>query len=104
VTTPAVLAITGDNAIVDWVLVELRSSTNPRARSIAKAALLQRDGDVADPLSNEAHLRIPNVQEGSYYVSLRQRNHLGVMTQDSILLSPTVPLNLYKLNQGQVCG
>ncbi|MDQ5769495.1 choice-of-anchor L domain-containing protein [Thiothrix subterranea] len=104
VTTPAVLAITGDNAIVDWVLVELRSATNPRARSIAKAALLQRDGDVADPLSNEAHLRIPNVPEGSYYVSLRQRNHLGVMTQDPILLSPTLTATDFTLPSFAVKG
>lgn len=104
VTTPAVLAITGDNAIVDWVLVELRSSSNPRARSIAKAALLQRDGDVADPLTNEAHLRIPNVPEGNYYVSLRHRNHLGVMTKDPILLSPTLTATDFTLPSFAVKG
>ncbi len=104
VTTPAVLAITGDNAAVDWVLVELRSATNPRARSIAKAALLQRDGDVADPLTNEAHLRIPNVPEGNYYVSLRHRNHLGVMTQDPILLSPTLTATDFTLPSFAVKG
>lgn len=104
VTTPAVLAITGDNAIVDWVLVELRSASNPRARSIAKAALLQRDGDVADPLTNEAHLRIPNVPEGNYYVSLRHRNHLGVMTKDPILLSPTLTATDFTLPSFAVKG
>jgi hypothetical protein len=104
VTTPEILAITGENAIVDWVLVELRSATNPRARSVAKAALLQRDGDVSDPLNNEAHLRIPNVPEGSYYVSLRHRNHLGVMTKDPLALSPTLTATDFTLPEFAVNG
>lgn len=103
-TTPDILAITGENASVDWVLVELRSASNPRARTIAKAALLQRDGDVADPLNNEAHLRIPNVPEGNYYVALRHRNHLGVMTKDPILLSPTLTATDFTLPGFAVTG
>jgi hypothetical protein len=104
VTTSEILAITGENAIVDWVLVELRSATDPRARSVAKAALLQRDGDVSDPLNNEAKLLIPNVPEGNYYVSLRHRNHLGVMTKDPIALSPTLTATDFTLTSFAVNG
>lgn len=38
--------ITGSNAIVDWVLVELRNPNSPGHVLAASVALLQRDGDV----------------------------------------------------------
>ncbi|MBP7450711.1 MAG: hypothetical protein KA817_11800, partial [Flavobacteriales bacterium] len=43
---PSVLAATGNNAIVDWVVVELRNTTSPYAVVATKSALVQRDGDV----------------------------------------------------------
>ncbi|GIV31516.1 MAG: hypothetical protein KatS3mg029_0867 [Saprospiraceae bacterium] len=45
---PAVLAVTGPNAIVDWVFLELRSKNNPANTLITRSALLQRDGDIVD--------------------------------------------------------
>ncbi|MEB4590436.1 hypothetical protein VSS37_05555 [Candidatus Thiothrix sp. Deng01] len=88
-TTAAILATSGDDAPVDWVLVELRDKDDPGTRLAAAAALLQRDGDVADPQTNTPTLRIPQVTANSYYVALRHRNHLGVMTQAPLALSPT---------------
>ena len=73
---PVLLSTTGNNAIVDWVLVELRSG--PMTISWSKPALLQRDGDVID-LDGDTYLNFP-VAAGSYHVALRHRNHLGVMT------------------------
>ncbi|MBK7297475.1 MAG: hypothetical protein IPI91_12960 [Flavobacteriales bacterium] len=45
-TTSAVLAVSGNNAIVDWVLVELRGTSSPYAVVETRAGLLQRDGDI----------------------------------------------------------
>lgn len=73
----AMLNITGKNAVVDWVLVELRSSTNASNIVATRSALLQRDGDVVE-VDGHANL-IFNVPEGSYYVAVRHRNHLGVI-------------------------
>lgn len=89
--TPAVLATTGDNAVVDWVVVELRSTSQPQQVLAARAALLQRDGDVVAPdgLSPVSF----NVVAGSYHVGLRHRNHLGVITAAGVNLSAT-PLNV----------
>jgi hypothetical protein len=101
---PAVLTTTGNDAPVDWVVVELRNKTTPKTVVTRVAALLQRDGDVADPLSNEAKLLIPNVVEGQYYVSLRHRNHLGVTTKDAVLLSPTLTAIDFSLTTQTVVG
>lgn len=82
-----VLATSGNNAIVDWVVVELRSATAPATVVATRSALIQRDGDVVatDGLSPLTLYVAP----GSYHVAIRHRNHLGVMTAASVALSPT---------------
>ncbi len=84
-TTQAVLNQTGVNAIVDWVLVELRSKTNSSQVLASRAALIQRDGDVVD-VDGISAVSFP-LSADEYYVALRHRNHLGVMTIQSISLS-----------------
>lgn len=84
---PAVLAVTGNDAIVDWVVVELRDNNTPSVITASTAALLQRDGDV---VSNDGTSPVSfDVPAGSYRVALRHRNHLGVMTLNGVALSPT---------------
>lgn len=41
---PSLLTVTGNNAIVDWVLAELRHPTTPATVLYSRPALLQRDG------------------------------------------------------------
>ena len=84
------LAVTGDDAIVDWVVVELRSSTTPTQIVEAHCALLQRDGDVmAADGSSPLHFAAP---AGNYYVAVRHRNHLGCMTATGWGLTATSTL------------
>jgi hypothetical protein len=87
VTTPLVLSWTLSSAIVDWVLVEVRSENDPALVLRRRAALLQRDGDVVavDGVSPVGFC----LPAGSYHVALRHRNHLGVMTAAPVLLSTT---------------
>ncbi|MBK8500381.1 MAG: hypothetical protein IPL52_16570 [Flavobacteriales bacterium] len=84
-TNAGVLAITGANAIVDWVLVEVRSSTTPYAVVATRSALLQRDGDVVGV--DGASPVLLNVAAGSYQVAVRHRNHFGAMTANAVSLS-----------------
>ena len=86
-TTAPVLAITGNDAIVDWVVLELRDATDPSVVLITRSALLQRDGDVVD-LDGVSPVRFGH-PAGSYHVAVRHRNHLGVMTASPVALSGT---------------
>lgn len=86
VTAP-VLQVTGNNAIVDWVLVELRNKNAPATVVRTRTALLQRDGDVVD-VDGVSTLSFP-VPADQYFVSVRHRNHLGVRTLNAIALSST---------------
>ena len=78
------------DAIVDWVFLELRSSTNMTTVVATQSALVQRDGDVVgvDGVNPPQWPGIYNNQ--SYYIALRHRNHLGVMTQTPVILSPSM--------------
>ncbi len=75
---PAALANTGDNAIVDWVLVELRAAATPTTIVATRAALLQRDGDVVD-INGSSTIALLAPSADSYHLAVRHRNHLGAM-------------------------
>ncbi len=83
----AVLAGTGNQAIVDWVWVELRNETNIDMVVDGQSGLLQRDGDIVSvdgftPLSF-------NIAPGNYYVGIKHRNHLGIVSSNPIALDAT---------------
>jgi hypothetical protein len=88
-TTTAMLNTTGGNAPVDWVLVELRDKANAKTRLTSQAVLLQRDGDVVDAATGSSTLGFTGVAAGSYYIALRHRNHLGMMSAAPLALSAT---------------
>lgn len=81
---PVALLTDGPDAVVDWVLVELRAAGAPATVVTTRAALLQRDGDVVDG-DGASPLRMA-VPPGSYHVAVFHRNHLAVMTQAAILV------------------
>jgi hypothetical protein len=87
-TTAAVLAATGSNAIVDWVLLELRTGTGVATRVTTRAALVQRDGDVVD-VDGISPVTFTGRAAGNYYVAATHRNHLGVMSEVAVALSAT---------------
>lgn len=84
------ISLGGDaDALVDWLLVELRNTTNPSLILAQKAVGVQADGDVMDVQTGSTQLSFLNVTAGNYYVSLRHRNHLGVVTATAPALSFT---------------
>ncbi len=80
------LTTTGTNAVVDWVLVELRNASDPTVIVAQTAALLTSDGTILAADTDSSELLF-NLTPGSYYVVLRHRNHLAVMTQAPVALS-----------------
>jgi len=84
-TTAAVLATTGNNAIVDWVFLELRNGANSSMVMSTTSALLQRDGDIVGT-DGVSPVCLAGAN-GSYHVAVRHRNHVGIMTANPITLS-----------------
>jgi hypothetical protein len=73
-------------SIVDWVLIELRTGLAGSSVAARKAAFLMQDGSIIDT-DGSTSLKF-NLAAGSYYIVIRQRNHLAVMS------SSTVPLTI----------
>ncbi len=81
----SVFETTGENAVVDWVWVELRDSTNNALVIDAQSALLQRDGNVVT--TDGINALNFNQSAADYHIVIKHRNHLGIMTSDVVALS-----------------
>lgn len=79
---PQVFLKEGPNAIVDWMLISLRNKTDASKVEWSTAGLIQRDGDIV-ALDGVSYLQIPIIAD-SCYVTLKHRNHLGVMTRKPV--------------------
>lgn len=86
ISDPAVLKVTGPDAIVDWVFVELRHPEFQKIVLATRSALLQRDGDVVD-VDGVSPLHFEGLDAGDYLVAIGHRNHLGVMSTKVFSLS-----------------
>jgi hypothetical protein len=98
-TTAAVLAVTGANAIVDWVFVELRKKSNSSIVQYTRSALVQRDGDIVD-MDGVSPVKFCAANVDSYYVAVRHRNHLGVMVSAPRYFNNTASIDFTNTTTG----
>jgi hypothetical protein len=90
-TTQPVLTVAGNSAIVDWVVIELRNATTPSTRVYTRSALIQRDGDIVD-MDGASPVSL-QIASGQYYIAIKHRNHLGVMTAQPVSLQNNTIIN-----------
>jgi len=84
INTPATMfADRGTTSAVDWIFIELRSKSNPATVLGTRSAIVQRDGSVVD-VNGSSCVRFPSLVSDDYYVAVRHRNHLGVMTATAV--------------------
>lgn len=84
-------ALDADN-IVDWVFIELRDAVTNTTVIDAQSAFVQKDGDIVD-INGNTELTMTATTGGSYYIVIKHRNHLGIMTATPIALN-TIPINI----------
>ena len=75
-----VLQVTGQDAIVDWIFIELRSPSDSTQVVATRSCLLQRDGDVVD-LDGVSPVDFPGVSGNQFYIAIHHRSHLAAMTR-----------------------
>ncbi len=88
-TNAGVLARSGSTAVIDWVLIELRNPQDNTQLIASRPGLLLQNGQVTEAADGTTPLRF-TVPPGNYYVSIRHRNHLGVMTATPVVLGSAV--------------
>lgn len=89
--------------VIDWVLIELRAADNAATLIAQKAALLLSDGSVQD-VDGSIGVNFYGVQPNqSYYLVVRHRNHLAVMSAEALNLPIATPYN-FSSNHTQAAG
>lgn len=84
VMDPALLAVAGPNAVVDWIFAELRDQADGATVLATANGLLRRNGTVVAPNGGALFFE---ALPGNYRIAVRHRNHLGVMTGISYALT-----------------
>ena len=69
--------------VVDWVLIEVRDPTNDSNILAQRACFLRNDGELLD-VDGTVGVRFAGLTVSSGYISVRHRNHLGVMTNATV--------------------
>lgn len=92
-----------DSMTVDWILVEARSSTDPKNVVARKAALLYADGSIRETDGTEG-LRFEGLTSGNYYLAVYHRSHLGIISSQVIEFSETASAYDFRTSDGQAIG
>ncbi|WP_422105444.1 BspA family leucine-rich repeat surface protein [Winogradskyella sp.] len=88
---PAFFSYSGPGAFVDWVWVELRDKDDPSVVIAGQSGMLTRNGNIVDPM--DISLAVPlnfYIPADAYYVVVKHRNHVGIMSSTAVSLSGTV--------------
>jgi parallel beta-helix repeat protein len=91
------------SGVVDWVLLELRTGTSATTTIVRKAAFLKSDGSVV-ALDGVSKVTFDGLPAGSYYVVIRHRNHLAVMSANTLSLSDNSSLYDFTTGPGKAYG
>lgn len=90
------------DSAVDWLLLELRDTADgPTVAS--RAVFLKANGRVVDTNGSKT-VRFISVPEDTFYIIVRQRNHLGIMSATRQVLSNNSSLYDFSTAQSQAFG
>ncbi|MEM6720869.1 MAG: hypothetical protein AAF611_16175 [Bacteroidota bacterium] len=79
---PMIFNTTGENAIVDWVWIELRSADDHTKVLASQSGLLQRNGNI---VASDGGFITFATGPKNYHFSIQHRNHLGIVTGNSLV-------------------
>jgi hypothetical protein len=72
--------------VVDWVSLELRTGTAASTKVASRAAFLKSNGSIVD-LDGTSTVGFSSRAAGDYYIVIRHRNHLAVMSANAVALT-----------------
>ena len=71
---------TNHRDIVDWIILELKTNKNFESVDTV-AGLLRKDGRIMSVTGDTVVTLPPNIPSGNYYIVVRHRNHIAVMSK-----------------------
>src|SRR5690554_94629 len=88
--------------VVDWILIELRDSVSASSVRGRRACFVTSNGNVVD--LDGTSLPEFNLPSGNYYVVVRHRNHLPVMSATEVFLSNSSQLYDFSIGNNMAYG
>jgi hypothetical protein len=89
--------------VVDWVLVELRTGTDAASKVAERAGFLKSDGSIVD-IDGTSSLTFDGTNAGDFYIVVRHRNHLAIMSAAAVVLDAASTLYDFTTVQTQAYG
>ena len=91
--------------ITDWVLLEAREDQAPNYAVVQQqAVLLTQDGQLV-ATDGSPNILFPTLPNGNYYLAIRHKSHLGVMTSLPLSIDPQIPISYdYTTSVNQAFG
>jgi hypothetical protein len=89
--------------VVDWILLEVRSNTSSSSVLARRAAFLRKDGLVVD-LDGTEKVVFPGLSSDLYYVVIRHRNHIPIMSAVKIQFSENPELYDFTNSRNKAYG
>lgn len=81
--SPSAMAVVGNNALVDWVLLEFRDPNDIATTLHTTTAVLQRDGDLVNS-AGTSPLAVEYPLPQTVYIVVNQKNHLKAMSPSPV--------------------
>jgi hypothetical protein len=91
------------STMVDWVLIELRSASNPSQVVARRAAMLKNSGLLLE-INGLEGVNFSSVEPGTYYITIYHRNHLAIMSSGPVELSATSSLYDFTTSMNKAYG
>ncbi|HMD14746.1 MAG TPA: hypothetical protein VKI62_08990, partial [Bacteroidota bacterium] len=89
--------------VVDWILIELRTGTTGSTKVATRAAFIRADGSAVD-LDGVSPVGFSGVTLGTYYIVVRHRNHLAIMSSNPVTINGTSSLYDFTTSESQAYG
>jgi hypothetical protein len=91
------------NDVVDWICLELRQESTGSAIA-SYSFFLKKDGAIVEIDGSTADIGILGITDDDYFILLRFRNHIAVMSKNQITLSNSASLYDFGIGSEQFFG
>lgn len=89
--------------VVDWILLEFRTGTGASSVAARRAAFLKSDGSITD-IDGSSTITLNGLAAGYYYLVVKHRNHLPIMSASPVALTEASPLYNFSDGLGKAYG
>lgn len=89
--------------VVDWILLEFRTGTSASTIAARRAVFLKSDGSIVD-LNGTSSISLTGLVAGYYYLVVKHRNHLPIMSASPVALTEVSTLYDFSNSLGKAYG